>query len=448
MKFDHNNISPLDNRYLSKIESTRNIFSEYGLIKIRFIIELEWLLFLCKNYPNKFLKISNESIKKINKFKNKFDDKSVLKIKKIENTTNHDVKAVEYFIKDYFKKDKTLIKYTHLIHFGLTSEDINSLSYAIMIKDGIDVYISNIKSLNRNLKKISSSWSEIPFLSRTHGQAASPSTIGKEIKVFSKRLDKQISKVKLIEPMAKFSGAVGNYHALDIAVPDINWQLVTKKFIKSFKVNQNPLTTQIEPHDWIAELLQTFTRINNICIDLSQDLWIYISNDIFSLKLNKNEVGSSTMPHKVNPIDFENAEGNLGLSNALNEFFVNKLTKSRLQRDLSDSTVIRNIGLSFGYSQVAISSLLNGINKITPNKSHINHELNNNWEVLTEAIQTVMRYEGIDNAYEQLKNISRGKKLTESDYLNFINSLDISNKSKDKLLKLTPLNYIGIAKKL
>ena len=248
--------------------------------------------------------------------------------------------------------------------------------------------------------------------------------------------------------MAKFSGAVGNYHAFDISVPDINWQLVTKKFIKSFKVNQNPLTTQIEPHDWIAELLQTFTRINNICIDLSQDVWIYISNDIFNLKHNKNEVGSSTMPHKVNPIDFENAEGNFGLSNALNEFFVNKLTKSRLQRDLSDSTVLRNIGLSFGYSQVAISSLLNGINKITPNKSHINHELNNNWEVLTEAIQTVMRYEGIDNAYEQLKNISRGKKLTESDYLNFINSLDISNKSKDKLLKLTPLNYIGIAKKL
>ena len=448
MKFDHNNISPLDNRYLSKIEPTRKIFSEYGLIKIRFIIELEWLLFLCKNYPNKFLKISNESIKKINKFKNNFDHKSVLKIKKIENTTNHDVKAVEYFIKDYFKKDKTLIKYTHLIHFGLTSEDINSLSYAIMIKDGIDVYMSNIKTLNRNLKKLSSSWSQIPFLSRTHGQAASPSTIGKEIKVFSKRLDKQISKVKLIEPMAKFSGAVGNYHAFDIAVPDLNWQLVTKKFIKSFRINQNPLTTQIEPHDWIAELLQTFTRINNICIDLSQDVWIYISNDIFNLKLNKNEVGSSTMPHKVNPIDFENAEGNLGLSNALNEFFVNKLSKSRLQRDLSDSTVIRNIGLSFGYSQVAISSLLNGINKITPNKSHINHELNNNWEVLTEAIQTVMRYEGIDNAYEQLKNISRGKKLTEGDYLNFINSLDISNKSKDKLLKLTPLKYIGIAKKL
>ena len=448
MKFDHNNISPLDNRYLSKIEPTRNIFSEYGLIKIRFIIELEWLLFLCKNYPNKFLKISNESRKKINEFKNNFNDKSVLKIKKIENTTNHDVKAVEYFIKDYFKKDKTLIKYTHLIHFGLTSEDINSLSYAIMIKDGIDVYMSNIKTLNGNLKKLSSSWSKIPFLSRTHGQAASPSTIGKEIKVFSKRLDKQISKVKLIEPMAKFSGAVGNYHAFDIAVSDINWQLVTKKFIKSFKVNQNPLTTQIEPHDWIAELLQTFTRINNICIDLSQDIWIYISNDIFSLKLNKNEVGSSTMPHKVNPIDFENAEGNFGLSNALNEFFVNKLTKSRLQRDLSDSTVIRNIGLSFGYSQLAISSLLNGINKITPNKSHINHELNNNWEVLTEAIQTVMRYEGIDNAYEQLKNISRGKKLTEIDYLNFINDLDISNKSKDKLLKLTPLKYLGIAKKL
>ena len=448
MKFDHNNISPLDNRYSSKIEDIRSIFSEYSLLKTRFIIEINWLLFLCEKYPNYFSKISNQSKNKIIKFRDSFNDKSVLEIKKIEKVTNHDVKAVEYYIRNFFKKDTVLKKYIHLIHFGLTSEDINSLSYAIMIKDGIQVCEKDLKNLNTSLKKLSLKWSKIPLLSRTHGQAASPTTIGKEIKVFQTRIEREIKKLNSIVPLAKFSGAVGNYHALDIAETRINWITFTNKFIKMFNVNQNPITTQIEPHDWIAELLQSITRINNICIDTSQDMWIYISNEIFKLKLSNNEVGSSTMPHKVNPIDFENAEGNFGLSNSLNEYFINKLPRSRLQRDLSDSTVLRNIGMSFGYTKIGITSLLNGLQKISPNKEFIFSELDNNWEVLTEAVQTIMRYEGIDDGYELLKNLSRGKKLDKDSYKSFVNSLDISIKSKEKLLSLTPAKYIGLAKKI
>ncbi len=448
MKFDHNNISPLDNRYSSKIEDIRSIFSEYSLLKTRFIIEINWLLFLCEKYPNYFSKISNQSKNKIIKFRDSFNDKSVLEIKKIEKVTNHDVKAVEYYIRNFFKKDSVLKKYINLIHFGLTSEDINSLSYAIMIKDGIQVCEKDLKNLNTSLKKLSSKWSKIPLLSRTHGQAASPTTIGKEIKVFQTRIEREIKKLNSIAPLAKFSGAVGNYNALDIAETRINWITFTNKFIKMFKVNQNPVTTQIEPHDWIAELLQSITRINNICIDTSQDMWIYISNEIFKLKLSNNEVGSSTMPHKVNPIDFENAEGNFGLSNSLNEYFINKLPRSRLQRDLSDSTVLRNIGMSFGYTKIGITSLLNGLQKISPNKEFIFSELDNNWEVLTEAVQTIMRYEGIDDGYELLKNLSRGKKLDKDSYKSFVNSLDISIKSKEKLLSLTPAKYIGLAKKI
>ena len=448
MKFDHNNISPLDNRYSSKIEDIRSIFSEYSLLKTRFIIEINWLLFLCEKYPNYFSKISNQSKNKIIKFRDSFNDKSVLEIKKIEKVTNHDVKAVEYYIRNFFKKDTVLKKYIHLIHFGLTSEDINSLSYAIMIKDGLKVCEKDLKNLNTSLKKLSSKWSKIPLLSRTHGQAASPTTIGKEIKVFQTRIEREIKKLNSIVPLAKFSGAVGNYHALDIAETRINWITFTNKFIKMFNVNQNPITTQIEPHDWIAELLQSITRINNICIDTSQDMWIYISNEIFKLKLSNNEVGSSTMPHKVNPIDFENAEGNFGLSNSLNEYFINKLPRSRLQRDLSDSTVLRNIGMSFGYTKIGMTSLLNGLQKISPNKEFIFNELDNNWEVLTEAVQTIMRYEGIDDAYELLKNLSRGKKLDKDSYKSFVNSLDISVKSKEKLLSLTPAKYIGLAKKI
>ena len=446
MKFEHNNISPLDNRYSNKISEHREAFSEKSLIKTRFIIEINWLLFLCKKYPNYFNKISKSSESKIIKFRNNFDDKSVLKIKQIEKKTNHDVKAVEYFISDFFKKDKTLKKYINLIHFGLTSEDVNSLSYAILIKDGINIHSKKINIINKYIKSLSKKWINIALLSRTHGQAASPSTIGKELKVFTYRIDRELIKLKQVKPLAKFSGAVGNYHAFNIANNKINWPLFTKQFINTFGIMQNPITTQIEPHDWIAEALQTISRINNIYTDLSQDMWIYISNEIFKLKVNSNEVGSSTMPHKVNPIDFENAEGNFGLSTSLNDFFANKLSRSRLQRDLSDSTVQRNIGLSFAYSYIGLESLNKGMNKISPNKDTIMRELDNNWEVLTEAVQTVMRYEGIDDAYELLKTFSRGKKLDKGSYQEFISNLEISSESKNKLLKLTPSKYIGLAK--
>ena len=446
MKFEHNNISPLDNRYSNKISEHREAFSEKSLIKTRFIIEINWLLFLCKKYPNYFNKISKSSESKIIKFRNNFDDKSVLKIKQIEKKTNHDVKAVEYFISDFFKKDKTLTKYINLIHFGLTSEDVNSLSYAILIKDGIDIHFKKINTINKYIKSLSKKWINIALLSRTHGQAASPSTIGKELKVFTYRIDRELIKLKQIKPLSKFSDAVGNNYAFNIANNKTNWPLFTKQFINTFGIVQNPITTQIEPHDWIAEALQTISRINNIYTDLSQDMWIYISNEIFKLKVNSNEVGSSTMPHKVNPIDFENAEGNFGLSNSLNDFFANKLSRSRLQRDLSDSTVQRNIGLSFAYSYIGLESLNKGMNKISPNKDTIMRELDNNWEVLTEAVQTVMRYEGINDAYEQLKTLSRGKKLDKSSYQEFISNLEISSESKNKLLKLTPSKYICLAK--
>ena len=445
MKFDHNNISPLDSRYAKKISNFRENFSESELIKIRFEIEIEWILFLCSKLPNTFKPLSKNSVEKIVKFKNSFDNKSVLQIKKIEATTNHDVKAVEYYIRNYFKKDKVLSSYIHLIHFGLTSEDVNSLSYAVMIKKGISIYVNEINNINKVLNLYSKKWSNVAFLARTHGQPASPSTLGKEFKVFASRLDREKSILKSIKPMAKFSGATGNYHTFDIVDTKINWSQINKKFIKQFSVEQNAYTTQIEPHDWIAETCHSLVRINNILIDLCQDLWIYISNDIFALKLLKNEVGSSTMPHKVNPIDFENAEGNFGISSALLEFFANKLTKSRHQRDLSDSTVLRNVGLGFGYSALAIKSAINGLSKITPNKIKIQDELNDNWEVLTEAVQTLMRYEGIPDAYEQLKKLSRGSKLDQETYITFINSLSISTNSKEKLLNLNPSIYIGKA---
>ncbi len=448
MKFEHNNISPLDSRYADKIVPIREAFSEKALIKTRFIIEINWLLFLCTKMPNDFPKLSKISINKILKFRESFSDKDVLKIKKIESVTNHDVKAIEYFIADFFKTDKQLKKYINLIHYGLTSEDINSLSYAIMIKKGAENYLKYIQNLNKIIKTLSRKWKSIPLLSRTHGQAASPTTIGKELKVFGARIDREIYTFKNIKPLAKFSGATGNYHTFELTNNKIDWPTMTSKFIKSFGVNQNPLTTQIESHDWIAEMTHSIIRINNISTDLCQDMWIYISNNIFKLKLNKNEVGSSTMPHKVNPIDFENAEGNFGISNSLNNFFADKLTKSRLQRDLSDSTVLRNIGLSFGYSYLAISSLINGMSKVEPNKDFILNELDNNWEVLAEAVQTIMRYDGISDAYEQLKQLSRGNKLDKNSYIQFVKTLEISNSSKSKLLNLTPSKYIGLSKKL
>jgi len=448
MNKNFNNISPLDNRYSGKIEPTRANFSEGSLVKIRYTIEIEWLIFICVNKPKLFKSISKTTINKLLKLKDSFDETSVARIKEIESVTNHDVKAIEYFIREQFEKDSVLKNYVHLIHFGLTSEDINSLSYAVMIKNGITLYLEELNILKNDIKSKSKKWSKEVFLARTHGQPASPSTLGKEMSVFNSRLYDQIKVLKNISPLAKFSGATGNYHTFKILDSSYNWQSFTAKFIKQFKVNQNSHTTQIEPHDWIAETSHCLVRINNILMDLSQDSWIYISNEIFKLKLLKNEVGSSTMPHKVNPIDFENSEGNLGLSNALFDYFANKLTKSRHQRDLSDSTVLRNVGLGFGYSIIAIKSLSKGLGKIEPNKKFISNELDENWEVLAEPIQTIMRFEGIPNAYEQLKELSRGSKLDKDSYINFVKNLNISKNSKETLLALTPASYIGSAVEL
>jgi adenylosuccinate lyase len=442
-----NNLSPLDGRYSNKISEITQLFNEKALIHKRFIVEIEWLLFVLNESFYKTIKISKTDVKKINKFKNDFDQSYARKIKSIENKTNHDVKAVEYFINDHFKKNK-LEKFIPYVHLGLTSEDVNSLSYALMIREIKDETIISINALNKQIKSLASKYKKIPFLARTHGQPASPSTLGKEILVFNKRLQRQIDQLKSINPMAKWGGATGNYHTIVLANQKRNPVNIATKFIKKFKVKHNVVTTQIEPHDWIAETCHALIRVNNIVNDLNNDMWMYIANDIFILKPIKNEVGSSTMPHKVNPIDFENSEGNIGLANSMLNFFAEKLPISRMQRDLSDSTTLRNIGAAFGYSVISYKSTLKGLNKITPNDNKINEELDNNWAVLSEAVQTIMRLENIENAYEQLKNLTRGKNLNQEKYLEFIDGLDVSPKNKQYLIKLTPRNYIGIAAKL
>ena len=447
MKNSINNLSPLDGRYSNKISEITHLFNEKALIQKRFIIEIEWLLFVLNESFYKTIKISKTDIKKINKFKNNFDQSYAKKIKSIENKINHDVKAVEYFINDHFKKNK-LQRFIPYVHLGLTSEDVNSLSYALMIREIKDETIISINALNKQIKSLASKYKKISFLARTHGQPASPSTLGKEMLVFNKRLLRQIDQLKSINPMAKWGGATGNYHTIHLANQNKDPIKIATKFIKKFKVKHNVVTTQIEPHDWIAETCHALIRVNNIVNDLNNDMWTYIANDIFVLKPIKNEVGSSTMPHKVNPIDFENSEGNIGLANSMLNFFAEKLPISRLQRDLSDSTTLRNIGVAFGYSVISYKSTLKGLNKITPNNNKINEELDNNWAVLSEAVQTIMRLENIENAYEQLKYLTRGKTLNQEKYLEFIESLDLSSKNKEYLIKLTPRNYIGVAPKL
>ncbi len=442
-----NNLSPLDGRYSDRISDVALLFSESALIQKRFDIEIEWLLFVLNENFYQTIKISKKDIKRIKKFQADFNNSYAKKIKSIENKTNHDVKAVEYFINDFLKKNG-LEKFVSYVHLGLTSEDVNSLAYALMIRDITDKSISSLNELNKKIKFLATKYKNISFLARTHGQPASPSTLGKELLVFNKRLKRQLVIVKNIKLMAKWGGATGNYHTIHIANQKRDPVTIATKFIRKFNIEHNKVTTQIEPHDWIAEISHSFIRINNIVDDLNKDMWLYIANDIYALKTVENEVGSSTMPHKVNPIDFENSEGNIGLANALFNYFAEKLSKSRLQRDLSDSTTIRNVGVAFGYSIISYKSTLNGLNKISPNKKKIKDELNENWSVLSEAVQTVMRLENLDNAYEKLKELTRGKSLNKQKYIEFINDLNISSKNKEYLLKLKPENYIGVAPKL
>ncbi len=442
-------LSPLDGRYREKVLQLPEYFSEAALMKYRITIEVEFFIALSLE-PNikEVRKFTKNEINSLRNLYLNFSQKDAEKIKTIEKTTNHDVKAVEYFIKEKLSKT-SLKKYCEFIHFACTSEDINNLSYALMLKDGIkNVILPAMGKIHQDLLKKSKAWKKISILARTHGQPATPTTLGKEFFVFAKRLERQINQLKKQEYLGKFNGATGTFAAHHIAYPEVNWVRFSTRFIKSLKLTPNPLTTQIEPHDFQAEIYHNIIRFNTICTDLSRDIWLYISRNCFSQKLKEGEVGSSTMPHKVNPIDFENAEGNLGLANTLLTHLAGTLPISRLQRDLTDSTVQRNIGSALGYSLLAYTSLLKGLGKLKVNRKVLKKDLDENLEVLAEALQTVMRRYGIEKPYEKLKKLTRGKRITRQDLNSFIDSLALPKPEKLRLKKLTPATYTGLAEKL
>ena len=442
-------ISPLDGRYVNAVSALREITSEYGLIKYRYIIEIKWFIHLSKNSQIKELpKLDIKDYLYLNDLINNFDIKDAKRVKTIEKKTNHDVKAIEYFIREKFKKHNKLSNYQEFIHFACTSEDINNLSYALMIKEAKSITKAAINETNKKIKQLANKYKKISMLSRTHGQSASPTTMGKEFANFHHRINKISLSVDQRTMTGKINGAVGNYNAHRVAYPEIDWQKISNQFVRSLKLDFNSHTTQIEPKDTIALLLGDYVKLNNVFIDMSRDIWGYISLGYFKQKLKKGEVGSSTMPHKVNPIDFENAEGNFGLANALLNHISNTVTVSRWQRDLTDSTVMRNIGSSFGYIILALTSLLKGLNKLEINKEKLASDLDAAWEVLTEAIQTVLRKNNIPDGYELMKKISRGKEITRSDLLELIKSLDIPEDEKSRLLELTPHTYTGFAEEL
>ena len=442
-------ISPLDGRYSAVNDELRYITSEYGLIKYRVYIEVEWFKHLSntKNIPE-IPKLSIKNIRYLNDLINNFSIKDANRVKAIEKRTNHDVKAVEYFLKEKFSKTRSLHKYSEFIHFACTSEDINNLSYSLMIRDASKIITTNIQVVSKNLKLKARKFSNTPMLSRTHGQTASPTTMGKEFSNFVHRINSISKSIQIIKLKGKINGAVGNFNAHTVAYPKVNWELVSKKFIKSLGLEINTHTTQVEPKDSIAELFLHYVRLNNVLIDLSRDMWGYISLGYFKQKLKKGEVGSSTMPHKVNPIDFENAEGNLGMANSVFQHLSNSVVISRWQRDLTDSTVMRNIGLCYGHTNLALHSLLKGLNKLEINKNQINKDLNNSWEVLTEAIQTVLRKHLVQDGYELMKDLSRGKQILREDLHQFIDSTNLPLEEKQRLKNLNPSTYIGIANKL
>ena len=448
-KYNLNIAAPTDGRYESLCEDINKIFSEHNLIKTRVKVEIEWFIFLSNHAGIKSLpKFSINQTKQLRDIYLNFSNKDSNRVKKIEEITNHDVKAVEYFIKEKIITNKKIHKYKEHIHICCTSEDINNISYALMIKDARIILSNQADLLQKKLKAMGKKYKSIAMLSHTHGQPASPSTMGKEFINFQKRLLIQIDNLKKIKIKGKFNGATGNYSAHSITYPNIDWPKSMKKYLSTLKLDLNNHTTQIEPHDYIAEICNCINHINSILLGFSQDIWTYISKNYFTQKNIAGEIGSSTMPHKINPINFENAEGNLGMSNALSHFFANKLTVSRLQRDLSDSTVLRNLGLTFAYSMIAYKNLLLGLNKLDINKNKINIDINNCWEILSEPIQMVARKYHISDSYEYLKKFTRGKKVDREIILKIINSLDIPQSEKDNLIKLTPKKYIGYAIKL
>ena len=439
-------ISPVDGRYFDKTEKLKKYFSEKALIHYRLKVEVEYFIALCEAQIPQLSNFNNKKFKDLRKIYLDFTFDDAVEIKKIENSTNHDVKAVEYFIKQKFDKIG-ISKYKEFIHFGLTSQDINNTAIPLSIKDFIDeVYLVKIEELLNSIEDKCNEYKDITIISRTHGQPASPTKLGKEFKVFLVRIQEQLKNLKSIPNSAKFSGAVGNFNAHKVAYPKINW----KKFAKNFVENKLGLdfsfpTTQIEHYDSFASLSDNCRRINNILLDMCVDIWTYISHDYFKQKIIQDEVGSSAMPHKVNPIDFENAEGNLGIANSFFIFFSNKLTKSRLQRDLSDSTVLRNIGVPFAHVLISFESILKGLNKIYINHDKINQDLEENWIVVSEAIQTILRREGYENPYEVMKELTRkNSKIDKENLHTFIDKLEINNKIKKELKQISPYNYTGI----
>ncbi len=440
-------ISPIDGRYGSKTQELRDIFSEYGLIQRRTEVEIRWLQKLAM-HPEiaEVPAFSEETNSLLNTIVSDFSEEDAYAIKKIEATTNHDVKAVEYFIKQKFEGNSELEAVSEFVHFACTSEDINNLSHALMLRDGRDkVVVPYMEKIIRAIADLSIEYASVPMLSRTHGQTASPTTVGKEFANVAARLLGQLESVKKVALLGKINGAVGNYNAHLSAYPTLDWVENASTFIDSLGLSFNPYTTQIEPHDYMAELFDAVARFNTILIDFDRDIWGYISLAYFKQKTIAGEVGSSTMPHKVNPIDFENSEGNLGLANAVFQHLAQKLPVSRWQRDLTDSTVLRNMGVGFGYSLIAYQATLKGISKLEINEASIAKDLDNAWEVLAEPIQTVMRRYAIEEPYEKLKALTRGKAITAELIKEFIDTLDIPQEAKQSLTELTPANYIGNA---
>jgi adenylosuccinate lyase len=440
-------LSPADGRYAKKVSDLRDIFSEYGLIRYRVLVEVRWLQSLADEASIEELAPLSSVMKDVlNNIVDNFSLDDAERVKAIEATTNHDVKAVEYFIREKLGDGPETQSLKDFLHFGCTSEDINNLSYALMLRCGrSDVLAPQMRDLRNKIKGMAHDHANLPMLSRTHGQTASPTTLGKELANVVARLERIEKQFANVEILGKFNGAVGNYNAHVIAYPDLDWPAISHKFIESLGLQPNPYTTQIEPHDWTAEYCHALVRYNTVLIDFARDIWGYISLGYFKQKVAKDEVGSSTMPHKVNPIDFENAEGNLGVANALLGHFAEKLPISRWQRDLTDSTVQRNLGVAAAYIVIALQSLLKGVGKLRVNEEAIHADVAAAWEVLAEAVQTVMRRYGIENPYEKLKALTRGQAVTQDILIEFIGTLDIPDTEKERLLKLTPESYIGIA---
>ena len=440
-------ISPSDGRYGAKTERLRTVFSEYGLIRYRVMVEVRWLQHLAANNQiSEVTAFSPEADAALNALIDNFTVEQALRIKEIERTTNHDVKAVEYLIKETIADNPELNAVSEFVHFACTSEDINNLSHALMLKEGRDqVMVPALQQIANTLIAMAHEFADIPMLSRTHGQTASPTTVGKEFANVAYRLTRQISLISAVPMLGKINGAVGNYNAHISAYPEIDWAQSAKQFIEQLDLEHNPYTTQIEPHDYMAELFDGLARANTILIDFSRDIWGYISIGYFKQKTIAGEVGSSTMPHKVNPIDFENAEGNMGLANAIYGHLATKLPVSRWQRDLTDSTVLRNMGVGLGYSMIALASLDKGIGKLQLNNERLAADLDASWEVLAEPIQTVMRRYGIEEPYEKLKALTRGNVMDQATIQAFIDTLDMPEQAKTELKKLTPALYTGNA---